>query len=801
MRLHLLGILSFILIAAPFGYAQQNQYDFRTLDSVVQDAIANKQAPGAVVLVGHNGHVVYRKAFGKRSLEPTQEPMTVDTVFDIASLSKCVATATAMMVLYEQGRFRLNDPVSMYMPEFRGDGKEQITIRQLLTHYSGLRPDLDLNPYWEGKEEALRRIWAEKPANPPGSQFVYSDINFETLGFLVEKLSGLPLEVFAQRNIFQPLRMTQTSYRPLVPPVGFDYAVKDVQRIAPTEYDPRNGQMLRGIVHDPTARRMGGVAGHAGVFSTADDLALYAQAMLDTLNGTPHLFSKVTAEKMTTPQSPPNETDLRGLGWDIDTPFSSDRGELLPVGSFGHTGFTGTSLHIDPYTQTYVIILSNAVHPRVSAPVTNLRARVANAVAQALGQQLTAAQKQDQFRITGYNEANASVHRPVSRTGQVLTGIDVLEARGFAGLTGKRIGLLTNQTGNDSKGQRTIDVLAHAPGVKLTTLFSTEHGVTGALDQEHIDNSKDLATGLPVVSVYGETDAKKRPPLDVLRQLDAVVIDLQDAGVRYYTYETTVGYFLEAAAKTGTEIIVLDRPDPVSLPYVQGPVADSDKLNYVAYHTTPVRHGMTMGELARMFNSERNLNAKLTVVPMQGYLPGDWFDSTGLEWTNPSPNLRNLIEATLYTGVALIEYTNVSVGRGTDTPFEVVGAPWMLGRERNLAAYLNSRSISGVRFVPVTFTPSSGPFAKQQSGGVNIVLTDRYQLDGPEMGIEIASALRTLFGPQFQIEKMDALLVNKASLDALIAGTDPRIIAERWRDGIAQFEQRRKAFELYTNIK
>ena len=817
------GILLFIVIALTLTSAsaqttpkaQRRQsvtaaqgYDFHVLDSVIEDAVATHQVPGAVVVVGHGGSVVYRKAFGQKSLEPTSEPLTLDTVYDLASLTKCLATATSLMVLYDQGRFRLNDPVSHYLPEFTGDGKEQITIRQLMTHYSGLRPDLDLDPYWEGKEEAERRIWAEKPIAPPGANFLYSDINFETLGLLVERLSGMPLEEFAWKNIYQPLGMVHTGFRPLHPPAGFETPITDVKEIAPTQYDPQTGEMLRGVVHDPTARRMGGVAGHAGLFSTGDDLAIYAQALLDILHGRElrggaHLFSQLTAQKMTTPQNPPMSTNLRGLGWDIETPFSSDRGELLPVGSFGHTGFTGTAIHIDPYTDTYIIILANGVHPRGGGVTTSLRARAANAVAQVFHQELLQAQKRDQFSITGYNEASANARRPISRNGSVQTGIDVLEARNFEGLKGtkehpRRIGILTNQTGYNSKGQRTIDVLNKVEGIKVTALFSPEHGALGRVDTTDVGDSKDEETGLPIYSVYGDTDAKRRPDIEQLKKLDAVVIDLQDSGERYYTYETAMGYFLEGAAKAGIEVVVLDRPNPVGLAYVQGPVADQSKESYVAYHTIPVRHGMTMGELARMFNRERKIDAKLTVVPLVGYLPGDWYDATGLEWIAPSPNLRDLIQATLYTGVALVEGTNVSVGRGTDTPFEVVGAPWVLGREREFSDYLNRQMITGVRFVPITFTPTASAFKGQRCGGVNIVLMDRYQLDGPLLGIEIGAALHKLFGDAFHLEKMDKLVANQASMDALKAGLDPHVIADQWRDGIAQFEQRRKEFELYN---
>src|SRR5208337_1683734 len=381
----------------------------------------------------------------------------------------------------------------------------------------------------------------------------------------------------------------------------------------------------------------------------------------------------------------------------------------------------------------------------------------------------------------------------------VKTGIDVLEDHGFEVLQAagrkKRIGLLTNQTGVDADGLRTIDVLAKAPGVSLDAIFSPEHGVTGTLDTTDINNSKDAATGIPVYSVYGGTDAARRPPADVMKNLDEIVYDIQDAGVRFYTYETTLGYFLEAAAKAGIEMIVLDRPNPITGSFVQGPVADEGRESFTNYWTVPVRHGMAMGELAKMFNAERNLNAKLTVVPMDGWERGDWFDSTGLAWVNPSPNLRSVTEAALYPGVALIEGTNVSVGRGTDTPFELVGAPWVKSKE--LAAYLNARGIAGVRFVPVTFTPSTSNYAAQKCEGVNVVLTERNALDGPELGIELAAALKKLYPADFKMERMTELLVNQATYDALVAGEDPRRIAQDWQDGLDKFQLVRQKYLIY----
>jgi len=759
---------------------------FPAVDAVIQQAIQDGTIPGAVLIVGHNGQVVYRRAYGSRSLEPHREVMTLDTVFDLASLTKVIATTTAVMQLIEQGKVRLNDPVAKYLPEFAQNGKDDITVRQLLTHYSGLEPDLDLKTRWDGKETAYRMAFADTPEDPPGSRFSYSDINFIVLGALIERVSGEPLDEYSQRHIFLPLKMTHTRF---APPAAWRL------KIAPTQYD-ENEHMLRGVVHDPTARRMDGVAGHAGLFSTADDLAKFAQALL---NGGGGILSALSVEKMTQPEQPPAAPVLRGFGWDIDSPFSSNRGDLLPVGSYGHTGFTGTSMWIDSTTQTYIILLTNAVHPRGKTNAIALRSKVATAVAAALPLTVSEKEALRWQSITGYNEAQSAARRMSVRNGSVKTGVDVLEEHGFDVLQmagrKKKIGLVTNQTGLDADGRRTIDILAQAPGVSLDAIFSPEHGVTGTLDTTDVNNSKDAATGVTVYSVYGAKDAARRPPPEILTQLDAVVFDIQDAGVRFYTYETTLGYFLEAAASAGIELIVLDRPDPVTGSFVQGPVSDAGHESFTTYWTVPPRHGMTIGELAKMFNTERNINAKLTVVPMEGWQRGDWFDSTGLAWVNPSPNLRSVTEAGLYPGVGLIEGTNVSVGRGTDTPFELLGAPWMKGRE--LAAYLNARGIAGVRFVPVTFTPAASNYAGQKCEGVNLVLTERNALDGPELGIELAAALRKLYPADFKLERMSELLVNQAAYDGLVAGKDPRRIAQDWQEALERFELVRKKYLIY----
>ena len=795
-RFSFVGLLIVLLLPAVTTHGQTG---LDTIDSIVNRAVDDHLFPGAVVVIGHDGKIVFRKAYGMRSLEPTREPMTADTIFDMASLTKPTMTALAVMQLCDEGKLNVNEAVAKYIPEFGVNGKESITIRQLLTHYSGLAPDLDLKDQWQGKQDAYSRAFNSDLAHAPGARFEYSDINYIILGALVERISGLSLDEYAQRFIIAPLGLERCRY---LPPESWD------SQIAPTQYD-EHGTMLRGTVHDPTARRMGGVVGHAGLFCSADDVASYAQNLLDRLAGSASKFplSRAMLEKMIVPEQPATGTALRGFGWDIDSPYSSNRGTLFPAGSFGHTGFTGTSLWMDPVSDTYVVVLTNAVHPNGGKSINAVRSDVADAAARAFevmpdGGTLAA-------HITGYNESLSGSRRWAARNGDVKTGIDVLEEDHFSELAelarshgGRlRMGLLTNQTGVDTAGRRTIDILsrdatAAVPGVTLDTLFSPEHGISGTVDQPAIANSIDAATGLAVISLYGNSEAERHPSVEALSKLDAVVIDLQDAGVRFYTYETVVRYFLEAAAKTGTAIVILDRPDPINGSFVQGPMSDAGSESYVNPMPLPVRHGMTLGELARYFNLQLHLNAPLTVVKMQGWQRGDWFDSTGLEWINPSPNLRSLEEATVYPALGLIETTNVSVGRGTDTPFQLLGAPWIDGRA--LARYLNHFDLPGVRFLPTSFTPlAPHSYAGTLCHGVQVVVTERNVFDAPETGILIASALEHLYAGNFDVKKVNTLLANQSVLTELENGENPGKIASDWEEALHAFEERRKAALLY----
>jgi uncharacterized protein YbbC (DUF1343 family)/CubicO group peptidase (beta-lactamase class C family) len=782
------------------------------IDGVVAEAIERKELPGAVVLVARRGGVVWRKAYGARAVVPQREAMTADTIFDLASLTKVLATATSVMILVERGRVRLTDSVSLYIPELKGEGREKITVEQLLTHRSGYAPDFDLGEPWSGDEEMLRRLYVEPLRSTPGARFVYSDINYITLGEVVRRASGQTLDEFARRNIYEPLGMRDTGFRP---------RAELLPRIAPTEnvrgvksylggvgtQGPGGERVLRGEVHDPTANRMGGVAGHAGLFSTADDLAIFCQMILNggEYNGA-RILSPLGVAEMTRPRQVTDEGGARGLGWDINTSFSTNRGDLFPAGSFGHTGFTGTSVWIDPASETFVVFLSNRVHPDGKGDVGPLRARVANIVAGAVTDAATVARarlEQSQYlqdmlaglaRFTStVNDSRASEAAGLlaPEQAEVLSGIDVLERGGFKELQGLRVGLITNHTGRDRAGRQTIDVLREAPGVKLTALFSPEHGIRGQAD-EKVSDSVDEKTGLPIYSLYGES---RRPRPEQLKNLDALVFDIQDIGARFYTYISTLGYAMEEAARARIPLFVLDRPNPIGGVETEGPVADDDKLSFIAYHTLPVRHGMTVGELARLFNEQRQMACDLRVLKLENWRRAMWLDATGQTWVNPSPNMRSLAEATLYPGVGLLETTNLSVGRGTDTPFELVGAPWLDGQK--LASYLNGRGLAGVRFVPVRFTPRASVFKEQECGGVNLIVTDRARFRPVRAGLEIAVALRRLYPQEWKVDDYARLLVNADTLERVKRADEPEAIARAWQPRLEEFRRTRARVLLY----
>ena len=799
-------------VAQSRGATVESSAGFAPIAPLVEEAIARHDLPGAVVLVGRGDTIRYHHAFGQRALLPAAEPMTEDTIFDLASLTKVVATTTSVMKLVEEGRIRLNDPVSQFIPAFEKYGKRGITIRHLLTHTSGLRPDLELDVEFHGADEAIRRAIEEVPTSPPGERFVYSDINFFLLGDIVGRVSGERLDRYAKAHIFDPLGMTETMF---LPPEALR------ARIAPTERclalswpcGAPGVPFLRGIVHDPTARRMDGVAGHAGLFSTAADLSRFCRMLLGGGRlGAVRILSPLTVERMTHPATPQGMRDVRGLGWDIDSSYSANRGELFPIGSFGHTGFTGTSLWMDPGSKSFVVFLSNRVHPDGKGDVTPLRARVATVAAAALlspddvergvSRSAKAFALQETFALRErIADGGRSPACPEPCRGErlalhehepVLAGVDVLAAENFARLRGKRVGLLTNQTGRSRTGDSTIDLLAHAPGVTLVALLSPEHGIRGELD-ERVASSRDERTGLPVHSLYGDT---RRPTDVMLDGIDTVVVDLQDIGARFYTFPATIAYVLEEAAKRKLAVMVLDRPNPIDGFDVEGPYQDAVAIGFNGYLPMPIRHGMTIGELARLFNGEKTIGADLSVVAMKSWSRDDWFDDTGLTWANPSPNMRNMVAATVYPGIGALEGTNLSVGRGTDTPFEQVGAPWINGPA--LAGALNASAVPGVRFYPVTFTPASGAkLGGQACQGVFLIVTDRDRLQPVRVGLELASALSRLYGQQFRLEDAALLFGSKATIGKIRAGDSPASIAASWAGDEAKWRLTRAKYLLY----
>ena len=745
------------------------------IGAAVEDAIREGRLPGAVVLVWHRGRTVYHEAFGERAVVPVPEPMTTDTIFDLASMTKVVATTTALMMLIEEGQVRLRAPVARYVPGFDRRGKQDVTVGHLLTHMSGLRPDLDLEEEFEGYEVAINRTIDEALVAPVGERFIYSDLNFVILGDIVTRVSGMPLDRFAARRIFGPLGMSDTAFRP-------SRSLR--ARIAPTEACrplawPCGGPgatMLRGIVHDPTARRMGGVAGHAGLFGSAADLARFGAALVSggSLDGV-RVLAPLTVARMTTPATPPGIRDRRGLGWDIDSRYSANRGDLFPIGSYGHTGFTGTSIWLDPSTQTVVVFLSNRVHPDGEGDVTALRGRVATLAAAAI--------------TSAPVDIDAGLRR--RELTEVEAGIDVLRTDRFALLSGARVGLLTNQTGLARDGATTIDLLAAAPTVDLRVLFGPEHGIRGDVDGAVAD-ATDARTGVPIYSLYG---AMRRPTPQMLDDLDVIVVDLQDAGARFYTYATTMAYMMEAAAERDIRVIVLDRPNPITGTAVEGPDLDEAALGFTGLLSMPVRHGLTIGELARLFNQELAIGVALEVVPLRGWRREFWFDQLGLPWVNPSPNLRTLTQAALYPGIGAIEGTNLSVGRGTDTPFERIGAPWVDGVA--FAAALNARGVPGVRAYPVSFVPQSSKYARQLCQGIQLIVTDRNALRPVRLGLEILGVLHDLHPAQFDLDAAARLLGSGEALRKIRAGDDPSAIAADWADGERAWGARRAPYLLY----
>jgi len=750
------------------------------LEAALRAQIEAQALPGVVVLVGDAGGVRWRWAAGERARRPAPEPMTADTVFDLASLTKVVATTTAVLQLIERGALRADDPVARHWSAFAQAGKHNVTVAQVLAHSSGLPagwPD-------RRRPRSAAALWHALASmalrQPPGQTREYSDLGFLALGRVVEHVSGLTLDTYTRRHITNPLGLQDTGFAP---------DRRHASRIAPTEV-LGDGHLLRGQAHDPLARTLGGVAGHAGLFGTADDLGRFARSLLG-LPDVPALLQPDTVRGLLVPQPPVATAPWRGAGWLLQPPLTPTRDDLLPTGTLHHTGYTGTALWIDVLQQRYIVLLSHRVHPDGRGDARPARRQVAallsstgptrppGAWAQALGP-----------TVMPPRPAPAPADGP-----RVLTGIDRWRERNFAELQGQRVGLVTHLAAVDRQGWRTLDRLRWAPGVHLRRIFTPEHGLFRDIDGP-VASGTEPGSGLPLVSLYG---AQRQPTPAQLADLDAIVVDLQDVGVRFFTYIATLGLVLDAARPRQLPVFVIDRPNPLGGVRIGGPVLEPQRRSFTGPASLAMVHGMTFGEIALWLAQdlrERTGSAPpVHVLDMQGWQRAWTFAQTGLDWVPPSPNLRTLQALALYPGTAWVEGTPVSVGRGTPEPFERVGAPWIDGHR--LADDLNARHLAGLHFEPLRFQPTFGPGQGQDCGGVRIVARAPAEVDACAFGLHLVDSLWRGWPQAFPIDRTLDLIGDRATVDALKARTPPGDIIARWSQDQADFRARRASTLRY----
>jgi len=737
--------------------------DSGAIDALTDRCIERGDFPGAVVLVGHAGEVVYQRAVGHRMVVPERRPMCEDTIFDLASVTKPLATASPTLHLIERGLLSLQDPVSRFLPGFSGGAKDAATIRHLLTHSAGIQPYHNYLEDGLTPEEIIRDICRRPLQAPPGTRLIYTCLGYILLRQIVRVVSGQPLDEYSREHIHQPLGMRETMFNP---PAELH------ERCAATEQLPES--VLCGTVHDEDARAMKGVGGNAGLFSTAADVSRFCQMILNLgeLDGV-RVLSPAMVRRATSRQSP-HPGGVRGLGWDIDSAYTPViRGDVFPPGGVGHTGFTGTSVWIDPPSQTYIVILTNRCHPTRDGITEHVRRGTANIVGAAFA------------RPAPY------VFVP-SAERVVRTGLDHWAEDGATALEGRKVGLIANHTAITQDRRHAVDVLQSA-GVDLRAAFSPEHGFRGEYDELlRVPSSVDEATGLPVHSLYSTV---QRPTDEMLEGIDTLVFDIADVGVRFYTYTTTMTYCMEEAAKRDIAFFVLDRPNPINGVDVEGPILDPPFRSLAAYHRIATRHGMTAGELARFSNGEYGIGCDLTVVECTGWERRLWFDETGLPWVNPSPNMRSLTQATLYPAICPLEAATLSVGRGTDTPFEVFGASYIDGNM--LAEELNRADIPHLRFVPIEFVPKSHKFEGEVCGGCFVFTTDRRRLRSVRAAVAIAAVLTRLYPEHFDVERCSHLFGTDRIIEGLKQLEPPEEIVADWETDEAAFRETRERYLIY----
>jgi uncharacterized protein YbbC (DUF1343 family)/CubicO group peptidase (beta-lactamase class C family) len=647
---------------------------WRALDREIEKAMEDGEMSGASLLVGRGPDILYQRVYGHSDIT-TQEPLSHEHLFDAASLTKPLVTAMSILLLAQDGLIDLDAPLTKYLAL---PWKVSPTVSQLLSHHGGLRPVVSE----EGLPDSLMDV---ELAHPPGEQFVYSDVGYMLLGRLVEKQSGMPLDEFYQSRVLEPLDLKTATFHP------------DPALCVPTfDVEP-------GTVHDPRARRLQGVAGHAGLFANA-------RGIHQQLVGTSRLLTPEWRSLLFRPCQ-----GGRTLGLDQETRLSSARGERFsPLTSAGHTGFTGTSFWWDEPTGIHVVLMTSRLHPDNEGNVIPLR----KAIATRVGDHLLGT--------------------------MVQTGLDRIVDSEFEQLEGKRVGFVVNQTSRDRFGRHLTELLPVDPDFELVSLFTPEHGLLGVRD-EKIEHGFHQGLKVPIFSLYGET---REPKEEWFRDIDVLVFDLQDVGVRYYTYISTLQACLEVAERTSTQVIVLDRPNPLGGVVVDGQLAR--EFSFIACDALPTVHGMTIGEVGLYLN--RKIGADLQVFKMVGWRRDMLWRDTGLALFSPSPNLAELEAIELYPVLGQLEWCDLSVGRGTRSPFRVIGAPYIKD-PTSLAKDLNSSLGPELRFQPRYFVPTSSKYEGQLCGGLEVSLQG--VLERPaECGVALAGALQAHYPQHFKMSDM-----------------------------------------------
>jgi uncharacterized protein YbbC (DUF1343 family) len=718
------------------------------LQQWLETAVRRAKAPGASAYVGRHDETLFSGFTGQRQLLPESKPVESDTLYDLASLTKVIATTTAVMRLRDEGALDLDQPVGevVPVPAFRA-----FTFRHLLTHTSGL---IGYDTWYKevsSINEILQRLSTLPLASPPGVRRVYSDFGFMLLGKAVELLAGDSLDAYCRKHIFAPMAMFDTTYRP-----PEDWR----NRCAATEQSAWRGRVMVGEVHDEHAYAVGGVSGHAGLFSTVGDVAKFCRALLHG-----HLLPRKTLDEMATLGQVPSYP-WQGLGWKIDPWRESTDGFLPSRAAIGHTGWTGTNLWIDRASGLYAILLSNTCHPSRTQRDNRLLRRV-------------------------FFTGASSAHRFGAIN--VHTGLDRVLWDSFESLRGKRVAVLTNLAAVDQLGRPLPEVFALDPSVSIKRYFSPEHGFHG--QEEAGRRVKKQSAPAPVISLYGD---QKRPTPAQLADIDLLVVDLPDVGARYYTYPATMKACLEACAEARKPVLVLDRPNPLGGVVLEGPVTRQVGSD-VCWGPVPIRHGMTLGELALFFKATVFANTKLDVRVslLDGWTRERWFDECSLPWMPPSPNLPTAETALLYVGMCLFEGVNLNEGRGTDTPFKLIGAPW-LDAERAAAA-IDPLEAIGCQIEVSDYTPrpipgkSSHPvYENELCQGISLRVTDPAQIRPFTLAVALLRAIRRNHPDQFAWKPFFDILAGGPWLrEKIEAGTPALDLAQMLEPDLKTFDHRR----------